>query len=147
MAKENQKPYVQVPVKVYFFDTDAGGVVHNIAYLRMVEVARSQLAEKLGWPLKEMMEGECPVVARTEIDYLRPAQLGDELVIRAELSRAERVKFFISFEINRPVDGILICRAVQTMVTVDLRTGKPRPLRKDWQEKFSQGTLSSQRGK
>ena len=38
-----------------FFDTDAGGVVHNIAYLRFIETNRSLLAEKLGWPLGEML--------------------------------------------------------------------------------------------
>ena len=137
MDLKNQPPSAQVPMKVYFFDTDAGGVVHNIAYLRMVEVARSHLAEQLGWPLEKMLEGECPVVARTEIDYLKPARLGDELLVKAELSCAERVKFFISTEITRPADGALICRAVQTMVPVDLSTGKPRPLRKDWQQRFS----------
>ncbi len=47
-------PRLTVPLEVYYFDTDAGGVVHNIAYLRMVEIARSQLAASLGWTLEEM---------------------------------------------------------------------------------------------
>jgi YbgC/YbaW family acyl-CoA thioester hydrolase len=73
-------PRLTVALEVYYFDTDAGGVVHNIAYLRMVEIARSQLAASLGWTLEEMNRtGLVPVVARTEIDYLRPARLGDSL--------------------------------------------------------------------
>ena len=47
-------PRLTVPLEVYYFDTDAGGVVHNIAYLRMIEIARSQLAAALGWSLADM---------------------------------------------------------------------------------------------
>jgi YbgC/YbaW family acyl-CoA thioester hydrolase len=63
-----------------FFDTDCGGVVHNIAYLRFVEIARTLLAEELGLPLATMAETQkYPVVVRTEIDYRRGAKLGDRL--------------------------------------------------------------------
>ena len=48
-------PKLETEVQVMFFDTDAGGVVHNIAYLRFIETNRSLLAEKLGWPLGEML--------------------------------------------------------------------------------------------
>src|SRR5476651_206571 len=95
------QPRHTVPLEVYYFDTDAGGVVHNIAYLRMVEIARSQLADALGWSLEEMgRTGLVPVVARTEIDYLRPARLGDQLIVSAELSSLEKVRFLISFTIT-----------------------------------------------
>src|SRR6202453_2817569 len=93
-------PRLTVPLEVYYFDTDAGGVVHNIAYLRMVEIARSQLAASLGWTLEEMNStGLVPVVARTEIDYLKPARLGDRLLINAELMKMEKIRFLIRFEI------------------------------------------------
>src|ERR1700691_6088942 len=93
-------PRITVPLEVYYFDTDAGGVVHNIAYLRMVEIARSQLAARLGWSLDEMKRtGLVPIVARTEIDYLKPARLGDSLLVSAELIRLEKVRCFMRFEI------------------------------------------------
>jgi acyl-CoA thioester hydrolase len=93
-------PRLTVPLEVYYFDTDAGGVVHNIAYLRMIEIARSQLALKLGWSLEEMgRTGLVAVVARTEIDYLRPARLGDSLLVNAELAELEKVRFRIKFDI------------------------------------------------
>ena len=44
-----QRPQAEREFTVYFFDTDAGGVVHNLAYLRWVEAVRTDLAEKLGW--------------------------------------------------------------------------------------------------
>ncbi|MFZ5807466.1 MAG: acyl-CoA thioesterase [Verrucomicrobiota bacterium] len=125
-------PSLEVPIKVYFYDTDAGGVVHNIAYLRFVETARSQLAEYMGWALIDMLGESCPVVARTEIDYIKPAKLGDKLMIKGKLVCMEKVRFYLAFEIVRVVDSALIAKALQTMVTVDLKTGRPRPLRKDW---------------
>src|ERR1700722_5037326 len=94
-------PRLTVPLDVYYFDTDAGGVVHNIAYLRMVEIARSQLAAALGWSLEEMgRTGLVPVVARTEIDYLKPARLGDSLLVTAEVARIEKIRSFFKFEIT-----------------------------------------------
>src|SRR5277367_97573 len=119
-------PHIVVPLEVYYFDTDAGGVVHNIAYLRMVEIARSQLAASLGWTLEEMHRtGLVPVVARTEIDYLKPARLGDKLIVSAELSRLEKVRSFMRFEITSARQPeVTFVRCVQTMVPVQLPGGR-----------------------
>jgi tol-pal system-associated acyl-CoA thioesterase len=118
-----------LPIKVYYYDTDAGGVVHNVAYLRMIEQARTELAAHLGWSLKDMAEtGLVPVVTRTEIDYIKPARLADELEIHARLAEVERVRFYLEFEILRPKDGQMIARCRQTMVTVQLPEGRPEPV-------------------
>ncbi|MDX6767211.1 MAG: thioesterase family protein [Candidatus Methylacidiphilales bacterium] len=130
-------PELALPVKIYFYDTDAGGVVHNVAYLRLIEQARSELAEHLGWPLAEMTGGrDCPVVARTEIDYLRPARLGDPLEIVGRLTGIERVRFHLEFEMRRTDDATVLVRCRQIMVPVNLATGRPQPLRPDWKEKW-----------
>lgn len=64
---------ITTPVQVMYFDTDAGGVVHNIAYLRFIEIARTLLALKIGMDFEEIKRTQIhPVVARTEIDYRRP---------------------------------------------------------------------------
>jgi acyl-CoA thioester hydrolase len=132
------RPRLTVPLEVYYFDTDAGGVVHNIAYLRMVEIARSQLAASLGWTLEEMSRtGLVAVVARTEIDYLKPARLGDKLIVTDELSRLEKVRMFMSFTItlaDRP--EIVFIRCVQTMVTVQLPGGRPQRVPKAWTDAY-----------
>lgn len=131
------RPELTLPVKVYFYDTDAGGVVHNVAYLRLIEQARSELAAHMGWDLKSMLagDGSCPVVSRTEIDYLKPARLGDELEIHGELVSLEKVRFHLAFTVKRR-DGTLLCRARQTLVTVHLASGRPKPLRRDWLERW-----------
>jgi acyl-CoA thioester hydrolase len=126
-------PELTVPVTVYYYDTDAGGVVHNVAYLRLVEMARSELAQHLDWSLKEMNEtGLVPVVARTEIDYLKPARLGDPLCLQARLERMEKVRFFLEFTLRRTDDDSILARCRQTMVTVQLPGGRPQPVPEKW---------------
>jgi YbgC/YbaW family acyl-CoA thioester hydrolase len=131
-------PKLSVPMDVYYFDTDAGGVVHNIAYLRMVEVARSQLAASLGWTLEEMNRtGLVAVVARTEIDYLRPARLGDKLIINAELSKLEKVRSYMTFEIVSATEPAKVfIRCVQTMVAVQLPGLRPQRVPAAWREAY-----------
>jgi YbgC/YbaW family acyl-CoA thioester hydrolase len=93
-------PVLETEIRVMFFDTDAGKLVHNLAYLRFIETNRSLLAEKLGWDLGGLVDGgECPVVIRTEIDYRRPAKLWDRLVIKGWLEKYERSRFWCRFEI------------------------------------------------
>jgi YbgC/YbaW family acyl-CoA thioester hydrolase len=134
------QPRLTVLLEVYYFDTDAGGVVHNIAYLRMVEIARSQLAASLGWTLEEMNRtGLVAVVARTEIDYLKPARLGDKLIVSAELSRLEKVRMFMRFEIaSASQPELIFVRCVQTMVTVQLPGGRPQRVPAAWREAYPQ---------
>src|SRR4030081_2245450 len=75
-------PRIRTEVQVMFFDTDCGGVVSNIAYLRFVEIARTLLAEELGLPLAEIEKTQkYPVVVRTEIDNRRALNLGGRLLI------------------------------------------------------------------
>jgi YbgC/YbaW family acyl-CoA thioester hydrolase len=121
-----------------FFDTDAAGLVHNIAYLRFIETNRSLLAEKLGYPLQEMLScGDCPVVARTEIDYRRPARLWDALLVRGELAEFERSRFWCAFTITRPSDGTLIVTCRQMLVVVQLPELKVQRLPSHWRTNFA----------
>ena len=68
-------PEERTQEEVMFYDTDVGGVVHNLAYLRMIEKCRTRLAGQLGFDLCEMARTQVyPVVVRTEIDYRRPGR-------------------------------------------------------------------------
>jgi YbgC/YbaW family acyl-CoA thioester hydrolase len=132
-----ETPTLETEIRVMFFDTDAGGMVHNIAYLRFIETNRSLLAEKLGWPLHEMLnQGDCPVVVRTEIDYRRPARLWDALQVHGELSKVERSRFWCAFRITRPSDGALMVTCRQMLVVVQLPDLKVKRLPPHWQTDF-----------
>ncbi|MGC3989192.1 MAG: thioesterase family protein [Chthoniobacteraceae bacterium] len=131
------RPRVETPVQVMFFDTDCAGVVHNIAYLRFIEMARTYLAEQLGMGLADMARNqEYPVVVRTEIDYKRPAQLGDQLVIEGWLDNVERMRFWCAFRVVRPSDGTVIAQSRQMLALIKMPPGKPIRLPADWAEKY-----------
>ena len=131
-------PRISTDVQVMFFDTDCAGVVHNIAYLRFIEVARTLLAEQLGLGLVGMAErGSYPVVVRTEIDYKRPAKLGDRLVVEGRLESVDRLRFWVVFEVKRPADDALIAHSRQMLCVIEMPRGRPVPLPTDWKSRFA----------
>ncbi len=130
-------PVIETREEVMFFDTDIGGVVHNIAYLRMIETARTRLAAQLGMQLREMARTQVyPVVVRTEIDYRKPATLGDVLVIRGRLERVERARFWVAFEIRREGEEVLLISCRQSLALVQMPQGRPLRLPEDWPDKY-----------
>ncbi|MGI8436846.1 MAG: acyl-CoA thioesterase [Chthoniobacterales bacterium] len=128
-------PRIRTEVQVMFFDTDCAAVVHNIAYLRFIEIARTLLAEKLGMGLARMaIDQKFPVVVRTEIDYRRPAKLGDQLVIEGWLDQLERVRFWCAFRIVRPADNAVIADCRQMLALIEMPAGKLLRLPEDWEK-------------
>jgi YbgC/YbaW family acyl-CoA thioester hydrolase len=112
--------------EVMFFDTDCGGVVHNLAYLRMIETCRTRLAASLGMNLREMSEtGIYPVLTRTEVEYKKPARLGDWIEIRGRLGEVGAARFWCEFEMRREEDGALLVTARQALALVKMPEGKP----------------------
>ncbi len=130
-------PHLETEVQVMFFDTDCAAVVHNIAYLRFIETNRTLLAEQLGMGLVAMAKTQTyPVVVRTEIDYRKPAALGDRLTIRGWLDRIERSRFWVAFEVRRPADAALLVTCRQMLAVVQMPAGKPLRLAADWAERW-----------
>jgi acyl-CoA thioester hydrolase len=71
------------PLRVYFEDTDAGGVVYHASYLRFAERARTEYLRDLGLPHQQLIarEGLIFVVKRVVVEYHRPALLDDSLIV------------------------------------------------------------------
>ncbi len=133
-----ETPTIETREEVMFFDTDCGGVVHNIAYLRMIETARTRLAAGMGMKMREMAQTQLfPVVVRTEIDYKKPARLGDELIIHGRLETVERVRFWCSFEMRRAEDNALLITCRQSLALVQMPEGRPVRLPEDWKTKYA----------
>jgi acyl-CoA thioesterase FadM len=79
------------------------------------------------------------VVARTEIDYVKPARLGDRLNLTAELVGMEKVRFFLRFEIvSSALPEVIFIRCLQTMVTVQLPGGRPQRVPSAWRNAYPQ---------
>lgn len=119
--------------EVMFFDTDCGGVMHNLAYLRMIETCRTRLAAAMGMNLRGMLEtGQFPVLVRTEIDYLHPGRLGDRLRLDGRLAGVRRARFTCAFEMHREADDLLLVTARQTLALIQMPEGRPLRLPAAW---------------
>ena len=143
MLNQNS-PRIRTEVQVMFFDTDCAAVVHNIAYLRFIEIARTLLAEQLGLGLAQMAGNQkFPVVVRTEIDYRRAARLGDKLVIEGWLDQLERVRFWCAFKIIRPADGTLIAECRQMLAIIQMPEAQLLRVPDDWDRYRANATTSA----
>jgi YbgC/YbaW family acyl-CoA thioester hydrolase len=133
-----ETPTIQTEVQVMFFDTDCAAVVHNIAYLRFIEIARTHLAEQIGMGVRAMAEThQYPVVVRTEIDYRKPAVLGDVLIVHGRIESVERTRFWCAFQIRRTSDDALIAESRQMLALIQMPAGRPIRLPADWSERFA----------
>lgn len=100
----------RLPVRVYYEDTDAGGVCYHTAYLRFAERGRTELLRSLGYDHVGLraQAGGVFVVARCEIDYLRPARLDDALEVETVVVEGGGASLVMSQEIRR--QGELLAR-------------------------------------
>jgi YbgC/YbaW family acyl-CoA thioester hydrolase len=138
LSEQPQHPRIRTEVQVMFFDTDCAAVVHNIAYLRFIETARTLLAEQMGMGVVEMASSKVfPVVARTEIDYKRPAVFGDKLYVDGWLESLSRSRFWCGFSIRRASDDVLMVASRQLLALVQMPAGRPVRLPSDWSIRYS----------
>jgi len=97
----------EFPIRVYWEDTDAGGIVFYANYLKFFERARTEWLRSLGVQQQALREasGGMFVVAETRVRYLRPARLDDLLVVNASLQAAGRASLTIAQQVYlQPAD-------------------------------------------
>ena len=113
------------PVRVYWEDTDAGGVVYYANYLKFMERARSEWLRSFGFE-QDLLRDEAGVVfvvRRVEIDYLAPARFNDQIDVAVSLHEAGRASFVVRQELMRGVTRL--AEAVVTLACVDAAHFKP----------------------
>ncbi len=91
------KPTFSFAIRVYWEDTDAGGIVFYANYLKFFERARTEWLRSLGIEQQQLKNqtGGMFVVAETTLKYLRPARLDDELIVTARLQECGRASMTI----------------------------------------------------
>jgi len=111
-------------LKVYYEDTDAGGIVYYANYLKFLERARTEALVTLGFNNKKIKEKfeSLIIVKSCNIDYKIPAYLEDELSIRSFVKSTTKTSFFMNQFISREKD--LIVEAKVHLVFVN-NEGKP----------------------
>jgi acyl-CoA thioester hydrolase len=113
------------PVRVYWEDTDAGGVVYYANYLKFMERARSEWLRAFGFEQDQLRDeaGVVFVVRRVEIDYLSPARFNDALDVSVSLHEAGRASLVVRQELLR--GSRCLAKAVITLACVDALNFKP----------------------
>lgn len=125
MPMESRNAAAPLQIRVYYEDTDAGGVVYYANYLKYFERARTEWLRHLGidQSLLAKTERRLFVVKNVEIQYRRPARLDDELTIHTEVSRLGRAS--IHFEQRAACGEELLCEASVTVCCVNATSFRP----------------------
>ena len=115
------------PVRVYWEDTDAGGIVFYANYLKFFERARTEWLRSLGISQSELRErtGGIFIVLETSVRHVRPARLDDELLVTAEVKQWGGASLIIAQQaFARPSDELL-CEGTIRIGWVDATTLRP----------------------
>lgn len=118
------------PVRVYYEDTDAGGVVFYANYLRFMERARTEWLRSLGFDQARLMErqGVLFAVRSVQVDYLRPARLDDRLEVTAAIRARGRASLVFAQTVNRLREADapeLLCRGEVKIACLDAGSFRP----------------------
>jgi len=124
----DQRPF-EWPVRVYYEDTDAQGVVYYANYFRFLERARTEWLRSLGVDMVGLQRDERRifVVAEVNVKFLAPARLSDNLTVTARLVNLTRVSFDIEQNIYRGnTDGELLISGIVKAAYLDADTMRPK---------------------
>jgi acyl-CoA thioester hydrolase len=134
MAKPKPQQY-RAHYRVYYEDTDAGGVMYHASYLRFAERARTELLRHLGYNQRHLTktDGIFFVVRAIEAEYLKPAFLDDMLHVESCVGKMSRTSMVMEQDFFRGEE--LICKVKVVIICVSSKM-KPTAIPKNLQEKL-----------
>ncbi|MBF0422141.1 MAG: tol-pal system-associated acyl-CoA thioesterase [Magnetococcales bacterium] len=111
----------QWPVRVYYEDTDSGGVVYHSIYLNYMERARTEWLRSLGFDQSRLARerGLVFAVSQLEVKYLAPAHMDDQLMITLTLAKRGGASLHLRQEIHRVPDDTVLIRATVRVAMLD----------------------------
>ena len=117
----------RMPVRIYYEDTDAGGIVYHANYLRFFERARTDWMRQLGVVHSDMLARDSIgfVVRDLVLDYLAPARLDDGLIVDVRLLEAKRATMRLAQVATHEATGRVLVTALMRIAAIDPATGKP----------------------
>ena len=120
MSGEAAVPHPHIwPVRVYYEDTDFGGVVYYANYLKFIERARTEMLRAQGVDQLNLRDesGVMFVVRRCAVDYHAPAKFNDMLEVETEVARLRRASLELRQQVRR--DGMVLVSAVVQLACID----------------------------
>jgi len=129
-----------IPVRVYYQDTDAGGVVFHAQYLAFMERARSELLNARGIDLARFTakHGVLFLVHRIDVTYHRPGVLNDLLTVSAEVAKIGRASLVFRQRVERGAE--LLVEADVSLALVDRRRMRPTRMPQELEQALERGT-------
>jgi len=125
-----------VQYRVYYEDTDAGGIVYHANYLRFCERARTEFLRHLNVAQSDLVQKEkiIFVVRRCEIDYLFPAKLDDLIEVGAQVTKTSGTSLIMRQEIKK--DDKLLAAMDVVIVCIDSETFRPKKIPQNIKDLF-----------
>lgn len=125
------------PVRVYYEDTDAGGVVYHARYLHFFERARTEYLRKQDFSQQTLLqEQQAAFVVKTmSIDYCVPAKLDDYLIVETEVTAIKGATILFEQKLMR--DTVILSKATVKVAYVDLGKMKPAAIPTEIKTAFS----------
>ena len=116
------------PVRVYYEDTDAGGVVFYANYLKFFERARTEMLRAMGYEQDELTvkEGIIFAVRSVQVDYLSPARFNELLQVSAEVTLAKKASLTFEQLITR--GDVVLCKSIIRIACLDANTMRPKAI-------------------
>lgn len=115
--------------RVYYEDTDAGGIVHYVNYLKFMERARTEWLRGLGFAQSTLAgEDVLFVVHSSEVRYRAPARLDDEVLVSADVIELNRASLRFNQQVRRAADATLLCEGQFLVACVRTNSFKPRAI-------------------
>lgn len=125
------------PIRVYYEDTDAGGVVYHATYLRYAERARTEFLRLAGLPHQQLIarHGLVFVVRTAHVTYHKVARLDDSLTVVSGIVRLGGASVTLDQDVRRGPDRLAALRIV--LVATDLAEGRARRIPEQWRDLFA----------
>ena len=116
--------HFQHDFRVYIEDTDVGGVVYYVNYLKFMERARTEWLRRLGFDFEALCQQGCMfVVKHVDVDYLSPARMDD--LLHGTVKIVKMARTYINFEQTLVRDEHMLCRAIVKIGCIDTSTFRP----------------------
>lgn len=127
------------PVRVYYEDTDSGGVVYHSNYLKFMERARTEWLRSLQLEQDDIINeyGILFVVRSLSIDYLKPALFNEALLVKSSIQKLAKASIIFEQVILRQSDEQVLTRGIVKVASLGIAEKRPVPLPEPVYKKFT----------
>ena len=126
-------------IRVYYEDTDSGGVVYYANYLKFIERGRSEFLRDMGFEQDQLIESQGVIFAVKSLkaEYLLPARFNDMLMVHTQVEKSRRASLIFSQKITDLKQNKVLFEAQVTVACLDAQEFKPRAIPSDILEKIN----------